>query len=122
MLSDVMHRLSPAAWKVVTIMARDDLLRQAEEDSPIGALRRDVFNSSRIDVSQPTEPEERSDLTVVEDSSRRWTRLSLAEICRGVRIPAKQAIKNRGTGLAKSSAVCHRGSRASWDSKAEAAQ
>jgi hypothetical protein len=107
MLCDVMHRLSPAAWKVVTIIARDDLMRHSEWKSAFGALRRDVFAATGMDMAQPAGPEQRSDLTVVgpEDPGARWTRLSLAEICRGVRDPAKRVVRNRGTGLAKSSAV-----------------
>jgi hypothetical protein len=77
------HSSSFAHRPRLTIIARDDLMRQAEEDRPFGALRRDVFNITRIDMSQPTRPEERSDLTVVEDPGARWTRLSLAEICGG---------------------------------------
>jgi hypothetical protein len=33
-LVDVMHRLSPAAWKVVTLIARDDLMREAKNLVP----------------------------------------------------------------------------------------
>jgi hypothetical protein len=62
-----MHRLSPAAWKVVTLIARDDLSRHAEENSVFSAVRRDVYTVTRIDIGEPTGPEERSDLTVVED-------------------------------------------------------
>jgi hypothetical protein len=105
-LVDVMHRLSPPAWKIVSLIARDDLVRQAEELSPIGALRRDVFNATGIDMSgQPTGPEERSQLTVVEDPRAKWTQLSLAQICGGVLDRKKRVVKNRGTGLAKSSVV-----------------
>src|SRR5215472_15043600 len=100
-LCDVMHRLSPAAWKVVTLIARDDLSRRHAESGFFGAFRSDMFTVSGIDIGEPTGPEERSDLTVVEDRDTKWTKLSLAEICRGVRVPAKRAIKNGGTGLAK---------------------
>jgi hypothetical protein len=107
LLCDVMHRLSPAAWKIVTIIARDDLFRYEEQGSALGALRRDLFKVGGIDLGPAVEPEERSDLTVVDpkDPGTRWTRLSLAAICRGIRDPGKRIFKNRGTGLAKSSAV-----------------
>ena len=104
-LCDVMHLLSATAWKIVTFIARDDLIRHAEETSPVGALRRDLFRVGGIDISRPTGSEERADLTPVEDPAARWTQLSLAEICRGVRVPGKRSMQNRGTGLPKSSAV-----------------
>jgi hypothetical protein len=107
MLCDLMHQLSPVAWKVVTLIARDDLIRDAEEKSGSGALRRDLFTMGAMNIGEPTEAEERSDLAVVgaEGPRTRWTRLSLAEICRGVRDAKKRVVKNRGTGLAKSTAV-----------------
>jgi hypothetical protein len=106
-LCDVMHLLSGAAWKVVTFIARDDLVRYAEEISPWGALRRDLFAVGGIDTGQPTGPEERAGLAVVPDEEPgvKWTQLSLAEICNGVRVPGKRSRQNRGTGLAKGSAV-----------------
>jgi hypothetical protein len=56
-------------------------------------------------MGQPTGPEERADLTMVESPGAKWTRLSLGEICGGVRDRQKRVVKNRGTGLAKSSAI-----------------
>jgi len=66
-----------------------------------------VFAVAGIDIGPATGPEERAGLTMVsdEDPAGKWTRLSLAEICRGVRVPGKRSIQNRGTGLSKSSAV-----------------
>jgi hypothetical protein len=104
-LCDVMHRLSPTAWKIVTLIARDDLTRLADENSAESALRRDIFTMGGIDTSQPADVDERSAPTMVQDPSAKWTRLSLAEICCGVRDRGKRIVKNRGTGLAKSSAV-----------------
>jgi hypothetical protein len=108
-LCDVMHLLSPTAWKVVMLIARDDLIRHAEETSGLGALRRDIFNVSggRIDINEPTGPEERADLVRVSDQhpTAKWTQLSLAQICDGVRVPGKRHMQNCGNGLAKSSAV-----------------
>jgi hypothetical protein len=97
-LCDVMHLLSAPAWKVVTFIARDDLIRHGEEISGIGALRRDFFAVAGIDIGRATGSEERADLTMVsdEDPAGKWTRLSLAEICRGVRVPGKRSMQNRG--------------------------
>src|SRR5215471_14419988 len=66
-----------------------------------------VFAVAGIDIGPATGPEARSGLTMVsdEDPAGKWTRLSLAEICRGVRVPGKRSIQNRGTGLSKSSVV-----------------
>jgi hypothetical protein len=106
-LCDVMHLLSPAAWKVVMFVARDDLIRYAEETSWGGALRRDLYNAGGIDIEEPTGPEERADLVVVsnQDPAVKWTQLSLAQICGGVRVSGKRHMQNCGTGLTKSSAV-----------------
>jgi hypothetical protein len=106
-LCDVMHLLSASGWKVVTFIARDDLIRQADESSVFGALRRDLFKMGAIDTGQTTGPEERAGLAVVrdEDPDGKWTQLSLAEICSGVRVPGKRSMQNCGTGLTKSSAV-----------------
>jgi hypothetical protein len=102
-----MHLLSAAAWKVVTFIARDDLIRQAEESSALGALRRDMFAVSGIALGHPTGPDERAVPAPVSDKgpAASWTKLSLAEICRGVRVPGKRSMQNRGTGLTKGSAV-----------------
>jgi hypothetical protein len=54
-LCDVMHRLSPTARKVVTLIARDDLTRLADENSAESALRRDMFTMGGIDTSQPAD-------------------------------------------------------------------
>jgi hypothetical protein len=90
----------------VTFIARDDLIRHAEEISGTGALRRDIFAVAEIDISPATGPEERAELTVPdEDPAAKWTRLSLAEICRGVRVSGKRSMQNCGTGLSKSAAV-----------------
>lgn len=88
-------------------IARDELIRYAEETSWAGALRRDMFNVSGIDINEPTGPEERADLVTVSDQhpTAKWTQLSLAQICDGVRVPGKRHMQNCGTGLAKSSAV-----------------
>jgi hypothetical protein len=48
---DVMHRLSPPAWKIVSRLARDDLIRQFKEHDPRELLRRDLFNATGIDMS-----------------------------------------------------------------------
>jgi hypothetical protein len=102
-----MHLMSAAAWKVLTFVARDDLIRRAEESSPFGALRRDAFAVSGIDFGHPTEPEARAAPALVPDNepTGRWTQLSLAEICLGVRVPGKRSRQNRGTGLTKGTAV-----------------
>ena len=107
-LCDVMHLLSATAWKVVTFIARDDLTRYADELSPFAALRRDVFAAGGIDIGQPSGPDERAGLAVVPetDSAAKWTQLSLAEICRGMRVLGKRnTVQNHGTGLTKSSVV-----------------
>jgi hypothetical protein len=106
-LCDVMHLLSATAWKVVTFIARDDLIRQADESSVFGALRRDLFKVGGIDPGQTTEAEERAALAVVRDEGPegKWTQLSLAQICSGVRVPGKRSMQSCGTGLTKSSAV-----------------
>lgn len=72
-------------------IARDDLIRYAEETSGAGALRRDLFKVSGIDVEEPTGPEERADLVVVSDQqpAGKWTQLSLAQICGGVGVSGK---------------------------------
>jgi hypothetical protein len=105
-LVDVMHLLSPPAWKIVSLIARDDLMRQSEELNPICMLDRDLRKTTgMVDTSQPTGPEERSGLTLVEHPSGKWTRLSLAQICGGVVDRTKRKAEHRGTGLAKSTAV-----------------
>ena len=106
-LCDVMHLLSPTAWKVVMLVARDELIRYAEETSGFGALRRDMFKVSGIDINEPTGPEERADLVTVSDQhpTAKWTQLSLAQICDGVRVSGKRHLESCGTGLSKSCAV-----------------
>jgi hypothetical protein len=106
-LCDVMHLLGPTAWKVVTFIARDDLMRYAEETSSLGALRRDLFKVRGIDTQKAIGPEDRADLVAVSDRhpTAKWTQFSLAQICDGVRVSGKRHIEVCGTGLAKSSAV-----------------
>jgi hypothetical protein len=105
-----MYLLSPPAWKIVGLIARDDLVRQSDETDPLQMLDRDVFKETGVDASRTAGSEERSGLTVVPSSSVKgtsanWTHLSLAQICGGVVDRAKRRIRNRGTGLAKSTAV-----------------
>jgi hypothetical protein len=102
-----MHLLSPTAWKVVTFIARDDLMRYAEETHPLGALRRDVFEAIGIDLRESIGPEDRADPVLVSDryAAAKWTQFSLAQICDGVRVSGKRHMQVCGTGLAKSSAV-----------------
>jgi len=103
-LVDVMHRLSPAAWKVVSLIARDDLVSQTKVVSLERMLERDVYAATGIKMSEPTASEMRAGLTLVGDGAY-WTQLSLAQICGGVRDRAKHKVEHRGTGLPKSTAV-----------------
>jgi hypothetical protein len=103
-LVDVMHRLSPAAWKVVSLIARDDLVSQTKVVSPGQMLERDVYAGTGIDMSQPTASEMRADLALVDDYGH-WTQLSLAQIAGGVRDRSQHKVEHRGTGLPKSTAV-----------------
>ena len=103
-LVDVMYRLSPAAWKIVSLIARDDLVSQTKEVSLQQMLERDVYVATGIDTSQLTASEKRAGPTLVGDYAH-WTRLSLAQICGGVIDRAKRKVESRGTGLPKSSTV-----------------
>ncbi len=104
-LVDVMHRLSPAAWKVVSLIARDDLVNQIKVASPEQKMDRDLYAGAAIRTSEPTASEMRAGLALVGDGAR-WTQLSLAQICGGVRDQTnKHKVEHRGTGLPKSTAV-----------------
>ena len=102
-LVGVMHRLSPAAWKVVSLIACDEIMCRANEGGLMGAHKRDMRQIG-IEIGEPTAEEERSSLALVDDSSH-WTRLSLAQICGGVKDRTKRKVASRGTGLPKSSAI-----------------
>ena len=43
----------PRWMKLATFIARDDLIRHAEENSWAGDLRRDLFNVSGMDTEEP---------------------------------------------------------------------
>ena len=103
-LVDVMHLLSPAAWKIVSLIARDDLVSHTENTTVERLLERDVYAATGIKMSEPTASEMRAGLTLVGDGAH-WTQLSLAQISCGVRDQAKHKVEHRGTGLPKSTAV-----------------
>ena len=105
-LVDVMHRLSPPAWKVVSLIARDDLVNQNKVASPEQKMDRDLYAGAAIRTSEPTASEMRAGLALVGDGARWTPAKSGSVICGGVRDQTnKHKVEHRGTGLPNRTAV-----------------